>query len=164
MHSHDILVPTDFRFGSRLAIERAMRSLGPDGGSICVLHVIDQRLIEQILDLVPHTGEAELRTQLEQQARKRYAELVAGLPADRVEFTPLIVEGRPFLKIIQLARDLDVDMIVMTVHRGTTQVEQFLFGSTAERVLRLAPCPVLVVPETTVASAAEPMAGAPSKA
>jgi nucleotide-binding universal stress UspA family protein len=164
MHSHDILVPTDFRFGSRLAIERAMRSLGPDGGSICVLHVIDQRLIEQILDLVPHTGEAELRMQLERQAHERYTELVTGFSAARVEFTPLIVEGRPFLKIIQLARDLDVDMIVMTVHRGTTQVEQFLFGSTAERVLRLAPCPVLVVPETTPASAAEPTEGAPSRA
>lgn len=164
MHSHDILVPTDFRSGSRLAVERAMRSLGPDGGSICVLHVLDQRLIEQTLDLVPHTSEAALRTQLERQARERYAELVAGLTADRVELIPLIVEGRPFLKITQLARDLDVDMIVMTVHRGATQVEQFLFGSTAERVLRLAPCPVLVVPETAVASAAEPTEGAPSTA
>jgi nucleotide-binding universal stress UspA family protein len=113
------------------------------------LHVLDQRLIEQTLDLVPHISEAELRTQLERQARERYAELVTELTADRVELIPLIVEGRPFLKITQLARDLDVDMIVMTVHRGTTQVEQFLFGSTAERVLRLAPCPVLVVPETT---------------
>jgi nucleotide-binding universal stress UspA family protein len=55
-------------------------------------------------------------------------------------------------------------MIVMTVHRGATQVEQFLFGSTAERVLRLAPCPVLVVPETTVTSATEPTEGAPSTA
>ena len=164
MHSHDILVPTDFRSGSRLAVERALRSLGPDGGSICVLHVLDQRLIEQTVDLVPHTSEAALRTQLERQARERYAELVAGLTADRVELIPLIVEGRPFLKITQLARDLDVDMIVMTVHRGATQVEQFLFGSTAERVLRLAPCPVLVVPETTVASATEPTEGAPSTA
>ena len=38
-------------------------------------------------------------------------------------------------------------MIVMTVHRGVPHVEQVLFGSTAERVLRLASCPVLMVPE-----------------
>jgi len=41
-----------------------------------------------------------------------------------------------------------MDMIVMTVHRGAAHVEQFLFGSTAERVLRMASCPVLIVPDT----------------
>ena len=60
---------------------------------------------------------------------------------------PLMSDGIPFLKRVQLAHDFDVDMIVMTVHRSGPDVEQLLFGSTAERVLRLAPCPVLIVPE-----------------
>lgn len=38
MVSQDILVPTDFGPGSRLALERAIRGLGPEGGNICVLH------------------------------------------------------------------------------------------------------------------------------
>ena len=148
MVSHDILVPTDFGPGSRLALERAMRSLGPEGGTICVLHVLDQHLIAQMQTLVPGVGETELRARLRQQAETRYANLVAGLVQDNVTFEPMIIEGTPFLKIVQLARDLDVDMIVMIVHRGAPHIEQFLFGSTAERVLRLAPCAVLIVPGT----------------
>ena len=146
--SHDILVPTDFGPGSRLALERARRSLGPEGGTICVLHVLDQHLIAQMQTLVPDLGETELRARLRQQAETHYAHLVAGLAQDNVTIEPMIIEGTPFLKIVQLAHDLDVDMIVMTVHRGMPHVEQFLFGSTAERVLRLAPCAVLIVPET----------------
>ena len=148
MVSHDILVPTDFSSGSRLALERAVRSLGPEGGTICVLHVLDQHLIAEMQALVPGLGETELRTRLRQQAETRYAQLVVGLAQDNVTVEPMIIEGTPFLKIVQLAHDLDVDMIVMTVHRGVSHVEQFLFGSTAERVLRLAPCAVLIVPET----------------
>ena len=147
MVSHDILVPTDFGPGSRLALERALRSLGPEGGTICVLHVLDQHLIAHMQVLVPDVGETQLWTRLRQQAEAHYANLVAGLARANVTVEPLIVEGIPFLKIVQLAHDFDVDMIVMTVHRGGSHVEQVLFGSTAERVLRLAPCPVLIVPE-----------------
>jgi nucleotide-binding universal stress UspA family protein len=115
------------------------------------LHVLDQHLITQMQALVPDLGETELRTRLRQQAETHCAHLVAGLAQDNVTIEPMIIEGTPFLKIVQLAHDLDVDMIVMTVHRGMPHVEQFLFGSTAERVLRLAPCAVLIVPETAVA-------------
>lgn len=148
MSSRDIVVPTDFGPGSRLALERAIRGLGPEGGTICVLHVLDQRLLAQVQALVPDLSEAELRARFRQHAETHCAELVAGLAQDNVTIEPMIVEGLPFLKIVQLAHDLDVDMIVMAVHRSVSHVEQLLFGSTAERVLRLAPCPVLIVPET----------------
>jgi nucleotide-binding universal stress UspA family protein len=147
MVSHDMLVPTDFGPGSRLALERALRSLGPEGGTICVLHVLDQHLIAHMQALVPDVGEPQLWARLRQQAEAHYANLVAGLAPANVTVEPLIIDGIPFLKIVQLAHDFDVDMIVMTVHRGAPHVEQLLFGSTAERVLRLAPCPVLIVPE-----------------
>jgi nucleotide-binding universal stress UspA family protein len=150
MISHDILVPTDFGPGSRLALERARRSLGPEGGTICVLHVLDQHLMAQMQALMPDLDETELRARLRQQAETDYAQLVAGLAGDNVTIERMIIEGTPFLKIVQLAHDLDVDMIVMTVHRSVPHLEQFLFGSTAERVLRLAPCAVLIVPETVV--------------
>ena len=158
MVSHDILVPTDFGPGSRLALERALQSLGPEGGTIGVLHVLDQHLIAQMQALVPDVGETELRSRLQQQAETRYADLAAGLAQDNVTIEPLIIAGTPFLKIVQLARDFDVDMIVMTVHRRMPQVEQLLFGSTAERVLRLAPCAVLIVPETVTAPPSVPSA------
>ena len=158
MVSHDILVPTDFGPGSRLALERAMRSLGPEGGTICVLHVLDQHLIAQMQALAPDLGAPALRARLRQQAETHYAQLVVGLARDNMTLEPMIIEGTPFLKIVQLAHDLDVDMIVMTVHRGAPHVEQFLFGSTAERVLRLAPCAVLIVPGPVEPPAPAPVA------
>ncbi len=60
MVSHHRLVPTDFGSSSRLALERAIRSLGPEGGTICMLHVIDQHLIEQVQALLPEGKEADV--------------------------------------------------------------------------------------------------------
>jgi nucleotide-binding universal stress UspA family protein len=148
MASTDILVPTDFRPGSRAALLRAMQSLGGESGRICILHVLDQRLLDDTQALLPEITRDVLHERLQQHARARYEELVAGLETGASELELVIVEGLPFLKIVQLARDFDMDMIVMTVHRDVEHVEQLLFGSTAERVLRMAPCPVLIVPDT----------------
>ena len=52
--------------------------------------------------------------------------------------------GRPFVEIIRAAKEFEADMIVIATH-GHTGVEHIIFGSTAEKVVRKAPCPVLVV-------------------
>jgi nucleotide-binding universal stress UspA family protein len=149
LYTH-ILVPTDFRPGSRAALERACDVLGPEGGKVVILHVLDQGWLERTLPLFPETKEADVRAQLRQQAQAQYAQLVQGIEGEKIDCEFLMVEGVPFLKIVQFARDLDVDMIVMAIHRGPESLEQFLFGSTAEHVMRLTPCPVLIVPETVV--------------
>jgi nucleotide-binding universal stress UspA family protein len=142
----NILVPTDFGPGSQAALTRALDSLGPEGGRVMVLHVIDERLLEPTLALFPEARIETLLARLREQAHARYAQLIASIAQEQVELEPLIVEGVPFVKIVQFARDLDVDLIVMAVHRGPAHFEQFLFGSTAERVRCVAPCPVLICP------------------
>ena len=52
--------------------------------------------------------------------------------------------GKPFYEINQYALDERIDLIVIATH-GHSGVEHILFGSTAEKVVRKAPCPVLVV-------------------
>lgn len=54
----------------------------------------------------------------------------------------LIKNGKPFIEIIEAARQLDIDLIITASH-GQTGVEHLLFGSTAEKIVRKAPCPVL---------------------
>lgn len=147
MSYQDILVPTDFGPGSRAALEHALASLDPAGGRISVLHVLDQRLVEQAQSLFPETDVSKINDRLRQQAQQQYDELIEGFDIGEAEIESLIVDGAPFLKIVQLARELAVDLMVMAVHRGVENFEQFLFGSTAERVLRVAPCPVLIVPQ-----------------
>jgi universal stress protein A len=70
----------------------------------------------------------------------------AGLPGDSA-----IVEGAPFQMIIDTAKDNEADLIVMGTH-GRTGLTHVLMGSVAERVVRMAPCPVLVTRGTTEAS------------
>jgi nucleotide-binding universal stress UspA family protein len=150
MAFQDVLVPTDFGSGSLAALERALDSLSPQGGRIIVLHVLEQRLLEYVRPLYPELPEGEGLSRLQQRAREQAAQLITGLPTGAVEIEPLIVEGVPSLKIVQLARDLDVDLIVMALHRGPAHFEQVFFGSTVERVMRFAPCPVLIVPELSI--------------
>ena len=54
------------------------------------------------------------------------------------------IKGRPFEEICRLAQEIDVDLIVMAT-RGNTGLKHLVLGSTAERVVRYSPCPVLVV-------------------
>jgi universal stress protein A len=54
--------------------------------------------------------------------------------------------GTPYEEIVKVAKEMEVDLIIIATH-GYTGLKHFLLGSTAERVVRLAPCPVLVVRE-----------------
>ncbi len=63
-----------------------------------------------------------------------------------VESETIIKTGKPFVEIIETAKEIDADLIIMATH-GHTGVEHLLFGSTAEKVVRKAPCPVLTLRE-----------------
>jgi nucleotide-binding universal stress UspA family protein len=63
---------------------------------------------------------------------------------DFKDFQINVIEGEPFLEILQRANKESVDLIVMGTH-GRTGLDHVLFGSTAERVVRKAPCPVLTI-------------------
>jgi nucleotide-binding universal stress UspA family protein len=52
--------------------------------------------------------------------------------------------GKPFIEIIRMAEEEEIDLIVMGTH-GRTGLPHMLIGSTAEKVVRMAPCPVLTV-------------------
>jgi universal stress protein A len=56
----------------------------------------------------------------------------------------IVRTGKPFYEINQYAQEEDIDLIVIATH-GHSGMEHILFGSTAEKVVRKAPCPVLVV-------------------
>jgi len=60
------------------------------------------------------------------------------------KFECLIVHGTPFLEILRTAKEKNVELIVVGTH-GRTGLDHVLFGSTAEKVVRRAPCPVLSV-------------------
>jgi nucleotide-binding universal stress UspA family protein len=80
-----------------------------------VLHVLDQRLLDPIAALFSEAEKEELMARLRRQAHDQYAQLIAVIDSGKAECELFIVAGVPFLKIVQFAHDLDVDVIVMVV-------------------------------------------------
>jgi nucleotide-binding universal stress UspA family protein len=70
-----------------------------------------------------------------------------------VKVTRMIVEGAPFVEIAKVARTGNIDLVVMGSYGGRSgSVDKIFFGSTAEKVVRTAGCPVLTVPIPVSAS------------
>jgi nucleotide-binding universal stress UspA family protein len=136
-----VLVPIDFSSSSLEAIELALPLLKKFGAELHLLHVFApdyplaamaaMPLIVPELEVGP-----SVRLQLKDVARKYKIELNQG--------NIHALKGRPFQEICELARKIDIDLIVIST-RGNTGLKHLLLGSTAERVVRYSPCPVLVV-------------------
>ncbi len=139
MSYQHILVPTDGSPRTKLAISRAIELAKAVGGDVTGIHVIDQASFmgypggvewQTLADALRSDGERALR-ELEEEARK-----------NDVPVTTRLIEGHPAQCIIEAGRD--ADLIVMGT-LGRTGVAHLLLGSVAERVIRHASCPVLVV-------------------
>lgn len=135
-----ILVPVDFSETTRLAIDYALEVCARFSARLTLLHV-------QKPPIVPGTelgfNYAEYLEHLSSTAAERLKELAASLPASCGAQTQ-VLEGIPWDLIVQYAADKMVDLIVMPTH-GRSGLKHLLLGSTAERVVRHAHCPVLVV-------------------
>ncbi len=135
------LVAVDFSGPSRRALELALAWL-PEA-DITVLHVVDTEFADRV-DAEGIATRVQVIDRLRGQAEDELAAIVRDCGGDKVE--TMIVEGSPFLEIVKLARDLDVDCIVMGMRAAERGLGELLTGSTAERVLRASHCPVICVP------------------
>jgi nucleotide-binding universal stress UspA family protein len=136
-----ILVPIDFSPGSLRALDVAL-AFRPTGGEVTALHVIDTELASRV-DQLGLSAYADVIAKM----RARADEECAWLAKDkRAAVDVLVVEGVPFVEILKIAKDLDVDLIAIGTRSTPIAMQELLFGGTAEKVLRAAPCPVLCVP------------------
>jgi nucleotide-binding universal stress UspA family protein len=140
----DILVPVDFSPTSINAVRVALGIAAP-GGDLTLLHVIDEDFVEDAVAAGMGSSE-EITAKLRQQAESNFASALEGIEMGEADIERMVVVGSPFVEILKIARDLDLPMIVMGVRGRSTPPEEFLFGSTAEKVLRGTRVPVLCVP------------------
>ena len=144
-----LLVPLDFSLYAEQALQHAIALAQPLRVPLTLLHVIPLHPLA-IRDVLAPLLEASLRA-VETEAHQRMHTARARVHQVGLRCDTLIVHGIPFQTIVDTAGDRDVDLIVMGTH-GRTGLSHVLLGSVAEKVVRLAPCPVLVTRGTTEAT------------
>ena len=140
-----ILLPTDFSEGSEAAVSYVLSLAGKYDAHIDILHIIHE--YGDMTDFyVPHISYDVIEKGMEDAARTNMENFCRENIEGKAEFEIHTRKGTPFLEIIKAARDLESDLIVMGTH-GRTGIDHILFGSTAEKVVRKSPIPVLTVRE-----------------
>ena len=139
-----ILVPTDFSTASDAALDFAKTIARAFGASLHLLHVFEDPILaggfpEAYAPMPPDT-----RAALIDDANRELTRRVSDEERTRFNATTAVVSGFAALAIVENAQEHDIDLIVMGTH-GRTGVAHLFVGSVAERVVRLAPCPVLTV-------------------
>jgi universal stress protein A len=146
MNIDDILVPVDFSPCSLRALDFAV-SLVEKSGEISLLHVIDADFVSRMSD-EGFTDRESATNQLRQTSEERLQDLVKKGADSGLRMTSMVVIGKPFAEILRVAADLHFKIIVLGI-RGQRErnIEELLFGSTAEKVLRATRIPVICVPD-----------------
>ncbi len=137
-----ILVPVDFSDCSNKALQYAIPFAKQFNAKLILLYVVQPYLpvpefpmvdVEPVLRQIRETGKKEL-------------EKLQRTVGNKIPLEIALREGTPYLEIINAVKELGIDLIILSTH-GRTGLAHIFIGSTAERVVRHAGCPVLVVRE-----------------
>jgi nucleotide-binding universal stress UspA family protein len=140
-----ILFCTDFSENAQWAFTYALRLAKTFKSKLLILHVTPEPVHpEQLSIYLPEEKLDELRIsqkkEIDQQLKTRYIKKMRAFK----DYKVVLKEGEPFVEIIQIAKKNSADLIVMGTH-GRSGLDHILFGSTAEKVVRKSPCPVLTI-------------------
>jgi nucleotide-binding universal stress UspA family protein len=138
-----VLVPTDFSDSARHAFSYGLSFAAEYEAELVLLHVVENLTVGYASDLFP-VPMAEVFQEISGYAKAELHKLAEEARKRGVSVSELVVQGKPSAEINRHAAENEVDMIVLGTH-GKGMLDQALFGSTTERVVRRAPCPVLTV-------------------
>src|SRR5210317_1948135 len=143
MHFKTILFATDFSEGSDFAFQSALSLARKFDSKLIVAHIINEPV-----DLrgfyVPHISFDKLEEEIEQGAEKLMEKFCRKHLQDSDDYESHVFPGIPYDEIISKAQALNADLIVLGTH-GRTGLDHVLFGSTAEKVVRKSPIPVMTI-------------------
>ncbi|MCK5236336.1 MAG: universal stress protein [Deltaproteobacteria bacterium] len=139
-----MLVPTDFTDASIEAVKQAHELAKQFKSTVHLVHVINTKS-EAAGFYQPHMSfnniDKEYQAKASDYIKKFALKHLKGLK----NLKTAVLKGEPYKQIIKYANDNTVDSIVIGTH-GKTKVDRLIFGSTTERVMRKASCPVIIVP------------------
>ena len=140
-----VLVPIDFSDYSKSALKYAVNFCKQFNAEIILIYVIEPIIYPPDFSM-GQIAIPSVNAEWDERAKQELEKLASSDVTKGARVKTLIKTGKPFIEIIETAGELDVDLIIIATH-GHTGVEHILFGSTAEKVVRKAPCPVLTLRE-----------------
>jgi nucleotide-binding universal stress UspA family protein len=143
----DILATTDLSNESIAGVRYAVALAKKAGAAVALLHVVELPPPPPMPGMRSVTHSLQ-DSKIAKHARARLKTLAKRESKGDLNVTPILRSGNSFYGIITTARERAADLIVMATH-GYTGAKRVLLGSTTERVVRHAPCPVLTVPART---------------
>jgi universal stress protein A len=138
-----ILVPFDFSECADKAFRWALTLAETWRCQLVLCHVVSSPTISPLVFGLNLT-QAELAVRVQSDADAKVREFIASVVPTTVRIKARVAIGEPFNEICRMAEEENASLIVMGSH-GRTGLSHVLLGSVAERVVRHAPCPVLVV-------------------
>jgi nucleotide-binding universal stress UspA family protein len=134
-----ILIATDGSEYTKEAVSTGLRLAKILGAEVTALYVIDQT---SFVSFPIDSSIVSVYSLLENEGKRAVDEVKKEGEQQGIKVTPVVVEGSPTRKIVEMAADFDL-VVIGTL--GRSALSKLFMGSVAERVTRYAPCPVLVV-------------------
>lgn len=138
-----LLLPTDFSENAYKALDMAKEIARGTKAVIHLLHIVEPVVYPADWSYA-QVGFADIEHELFKNAEKELALAADALQSDGFTAVTAVRRGRASDEICSYAAEHDISIVCIGTH-GRSGFEHFLFGSTTERVLRSAPCPVLSV-------------------
>lgn len=138
-----ILFPTDFSEGALHAFPYAADLAKTYGAKLYLVHILYDIAVASGLH-VPHTSMDTLYAELEVNAKKSLESFAYEMRKGIADIEFSVLRGVPYEETLKFAETHGIDLIVIGTH-GRKGLDRMLFGSTAERIVRNAACPVLTV-------------------
>lgn len=140
-----ILVPIDFSDYSKNSLKYAVNFADQFTSEITLIYVVEPVIYPPDFSM-GQIAIPSVNAEWDLKAKEELEKLAKQEISESVKVSIKIKTGKPFLEIIDTAAEENVDLIIIATH-GHSGVEHILFGSTAEKVVRKAPCPVLTLRE-----------------
>src|SRR6266849_1431020 len=138
-----ILVPIDFSGPSKHALGYAASFAKTFDAELMLVFVVEKAVYPADFGFGQVTPPS-LERELYERGQRELDKLLHSPGVKDCRARSFVRTGKPYVEIISTAEEEHADLIIIATH-GHTGVEHLLFGSTAEKVVRKAPCPVLVV-------------------
>lgn len=134
-----IMCATDFSDFSNLSLTYGMALAEEFEAKLFVCHIVDISSAAMYGEAMVDITQQQQR--MEQYAREQLEQLAAGYP---IQWESLVVTGHPAEEICRMAKQKAVDLVVCATH-GRAGLKRLILGSVAERLMRILPCPILII-------------------